>query len=384
MNNAWLIARTDVMFQLKERATLVWLFAMPLLFFYFIGTVTAGFGGGGISAKRPLLVETAQDGGAVLQALIQRLGENQFDVQLHTFNAAKGEALAEASGRRLAVPAGFGDLTVGAEPATLRLTVPEPGPTAQLDQLRVLRAAYTALADLVVFQEQGQAPTDEAFKGLANSPRSLHLEVETAGHRRRIPTGFEQAIPGTLVMFTLLILLTSGAVQLVIERERGQLRRLAAAPMSRGQIVLGKWAGKLGLGLVQIGFALAAGTVLFGMDWGPDLPMVAGVLVGWAAFCASLALLLATLTRTQAQASGMGTLASLTLAALGGAWWPIEVTPGFMQALQKFLPSGWAMDALHQLISFQAGAQSALPHVAGLLGGALVLGWAASRRFRFQ
>ena len=44
-------------------------------------------------------------------------------------------------------------------------------------------------------------------------------------------------------MFTLLVLLSSGAAQLVVEREQGLLRRLASTPIPRGSVVLGKWAG---------------------------------------------------------------------------------------------------------------------------------------------
>ena len=49
------------------------------------------------------------------------------------------------------------------------------------------------------------------------------------------PIGFSQAVPGTMVMFTMLVLLTSGAVTLVVERDQGLLRRLASAPISRGR-----------------------------------------------------------------------------------------------------------------------------------------------------
>ena len=37
-----------------------------------------------------------------------------------------------------------------------------------------------------------------------------------------------------MVMFTLLVMFTSGAVTLTVERNRGILRRLASSPMSRG------------------------------------------------------------------------------------------------------------------------------------------------------
>jgi ABC-type multidrug transport system permease subunit len=112
--------------------------------------------------------------------------------------------------------------------------------------------------------------------------------------------------------------------------------------------------------------------------------MILLVLLGWGGLCASLALLLGSVAETEGQAIGIGVLASNALAALGGCWWPIEVTPAWMQTLARLLPTGWAMDALHRLISFQAGAASALPHAALLFTAALVVGWQAARRFRFQ
>jgi ABC-2 type transport system permease protein len=50
------------------------------------------------------------------------------------------------------------------------------------------------------------------------------------------------------------------------------------------------------------------------------------------------------------------------LAALGGCWWPIEITPEWAQHVQKLVPTGWTMDALHKLVSFRAGAASATAH----------------------
>ena len=72
------------------------------------------------------------------------------------------------------------------------------------------------------------------------------------------------------------------------------------------------------------------------------------------------------------------------LAALGGCWWPIEVTPGFMQKLALWLPTGWAMDAMHKLISFHAPASSVTANVIGLLVAALATGFVAARVFRYD
>ena len=68
----------------------------------------------------------------------------------------------------------------------------------------------------------------EAFRRLAEMPRTPLLDVQVGGRRKEFPTGFEQAIPGTMVMFTLLVLLTSGTVGVVYERRTGVLRRLAS------------------------------------------------------------------------------------------------------------------------------------------------------------
>ena len=73
----------------------------------------------------------------------------------------------------------------------------------------------------------------------------ISLDVTSAGKRKDPPIGFEQAVPGTLVMFTLLVMFTSGGVSLLVERRQGILRRLASSPMSRGAVVLGKWGARV-------------------------------------------------------------------------------------------------------------------------------------------
>ncbi len=135
---------------------------------------------------------------------------------------------------------------------------------------------------------------------------------------------------------------------------------------------------------LQVTAALLFGTFLFKMPWGPDFAMVLVILAAWAGFCASAGLLLGSIAKTEGQAGGLGVLAANALAALGGCWWPIEVTPQWMQMVQKGLPTGWAMDALHKLISFQSGAASALPQLAILLAATFVIATLAVKRFQYE
>jgi ABC-type Na+ efflux pump permease subunit len=382
MNNVLFIAWHDMRWQLRQAWTLMWLFVMPPLFFFFIGSVTAGFHDSmpGSSAT-PLAVE-ADAPGFLARQIDMRLRENGFAPEW--LEAKPGPEAAQPA-RVLSFASHLSDRIEAGERVTAKYETHASELSRDYEAIRIRRSLYTVLADVAVAGARAGGTLSEAALDDVNAmPRVWRLDVTPAGKRKEIPGGFEQAVPGILVMFTLLVMLTSSSAMLVAERSQGLLRRLASAPMSRGEVVGGKWVARLALAMLQIGSAVAVGSFVFHMRWGPDFGMILLVLAAWAGFCASAGLALGNLARTDRQAAGFGVLATNALAALGGCWWPIEITPPWMQTLQKMLPTGWAMDALHKLISFQAGALSALPHVAALLLAALVVAGLAARRFRFQ
>ena len=372
------IARTDLWFMLRQRETLLWVFAMPLLFFYFIGTITSGFSGDG-DPRDNLALQTSAPEGVVLDAIVHRLEERNFRVDRPTTPKEL-----ESYSRRLAIPSFTDDSVSAGTPVPSVLELRGEGLGSEFDQFRVGRALYTVVADLAVLKASGQPVTADALKALASAPRHLTLSVTSAGKREDPPSGFSQAVPGTMVMFTMLILLTSGAILLVVERRYGLLRRLASTPITPGAIVCGKWLARMALGIVQVTFAMIVGRVIFKVDWGQGLPMVVLVLMTWAAFNASFSLLLGNVARTQPQMAGLGVLTSMVLAALGGCWWPIEITPKWMQSLSLALPTGWTMNAMHKLVNFGYDWTTALPHVAVLAVATVVCGWGAAKIFRYQ
>ena len=383
MKNAIFIAWHDVRYQLRQSGTIVWLFVMPPIFFYFIGTVTTGFSGTIAGASSAAVVVVANEPGFLQEQINLRLAENDFVPEWRT------EVAADADGnlpdRVLTFGDNLSDHVVAGESVAASYETNASSILRDYEAIRMQRGLYTVLADVVAADSKADSPLSaEALSSLNAETRIWQLDASTAGQRQEIPTGFDQAIPGIVVMFTLLVLLTSGSSMLVIERTQGLLRRLASAPMTRTEVVAGKWGGRMVLATLQIGFAVLIGTYVFKMQWGPDVLMIVIVLACWAAFCASAGLLLGSLARTDSQATGFGVLTANVLAALGGCWWPIEVTPDWMQGLQKIMPTGWAMDALHKLISFEAGALSAIPHVATLLVGTLLVTALAINRFKYE
>jgi len=378
---ALFIARSDARYLLRQRETQLWTFVMPVVFFYFIGTVTSGGGAAPAAGPAPIALVAPENAGFLAGELADRLGNQGFEVE-RTVKPGP-----ETPSRRVLVPDGASGLSDSVAAGERPELIFEPGGrglTSDYDELRVARAVWGLAADIAVLRHEGRETTPAALRELGTRERSIALEVQTAGRRRRAPSGFEQAIPGTLVMFTMMILLTGGSTMLVTERQQGLLRRLASAPISRGAVVLGKWGARMVLGLTQVLFGALAGTLLFGMRWGDALPAVAGILFCWAAFNASLSLFVGVAARTMGQVLGGGILASMLLAALGGCWWPIEITPEWMQTLSLFLPTGWAMDALHRLVSFGHPGTSVTAHALGLLAGAFGFGALAARYFRYQ
>lgn len=375
IRDAWFLARKGIALQLRVRETIIWTFLMPLVFIYFIGTVTGHtFGGGG---RDMLGVWTAPDAGFLADTLVDRLGAD--------FKVFRPQSLAEFQEytRKLDIPAGFTTAVLAGQPMKLRFERTGDDPGVDFDRVRIARTASALAADLGIAARKPGGVTPEALAEIHAEKPTLTLDVKSAGRRTFAPNGFNQSVPGTMVMFVLLVMFTSGAVILTIERRQGLLRRLASTPMSRGAIVLGRWGSRMGLGAIQIAFAMTAGTVLFHIHWGPNLPMVVLILLAYGALSAALGMLLGNFGRNEGQVIGLGVLLSNVLAGLGGCWWPIEITPRWAQHFAVLLPTGWTMDAMHKLVNFGASPVEVLPHLAASLIGAIAAGWLLSRHFRF-
>lgn len=378
LRDALFVARKDLQYMLRARETIAWVFVMPVVFFYFIGSITGGFGGGG-GVKTAVVVHADRTAGFLADRLMMRLEEQDYVIVRPD---SAGTHLKYS--RNLTLPPAFTDSVLAGVQTTVDYRHSGEGMTSDYETIRAGRAVYTTLADVVAVEEGGAVATPEALAALDAMPRALSLDVSAAGNRKEFPTGFEQAVPGTLVMFVLLVMTTSGSVLLVIERRQGLLRRLASAPLERRAVVMGKVGGKLGLGVVQIAFAMLTGMVFFRVDWGPSWPALLVVLFIYGALMAALGVVLGSVARSEGQAVAIGVISANALGALGGCWWPIEVTPEWMQRLALFLPTGWAMDAVHKLVSFAAPPVSVLPHAVGMGLGIVLLVMLAERVFRFE
>src|SRR5947207_2629744 len=80
LRSAWFIARADVGRMLRQRETALWVFAMPIVYFYFVGTVMAGFGGPAGDRHDQLAVRGGERGGVLVDEIMRRLTAQHFDI----------------------------------------------------------------------------------------------------------------------------------------------------------------------------------------------------------------------------------------------------------------------------------------------------------------
>jgi ABC-type multidrug transport system permease subunit len=162
-------------------------------------------------------------------------------------------------------------------------------------------------------------------------------------------------MPGNTVMFVMLVALTYGAGSISAERQSGMLRRIASCPVSRADIILGKIIGRMAVATVQVTVLVLVcllGARFFGEGLGGRPLEVWAILILFGAAVAPLGVAVGGFVRDPDRAASVGVIATMGMAALGGCWWPIEVVSPALQKVAMLFPTGWAMRALHGVISF--------------------------------
>ena len=184
-------------------------------------------------------------------------------------------------------------------------------------------------------------------------------------------------------------MLIGGSSSLAIERQQGTLRRLATTPLSRRQIIAGKTLGLTFVGLVQAAVLIVATEGLAYVPalasdfrWAPHIFALLPLLLAYCGCIAALTLFASSMLRTPQQAESLAWLIGMALSALGGSWWPMELFPAPMQMAGNFLPTAWAMEGLHQVITWGHGFAGTTTPIAALVGMGVIFWLLGARAMR--
>jgi ABC-type multidrug transport system permease subunit len=234
-----------------------------------------------------------------------------------------------------------------------------PASAAMRESYERIETLMAELPEVADEGAEGEGPPDlGGFDPLQELPGLLGLRSEdVAGQGEGSAprqAGASHAFAAMAVMMLLFGVVGAGGT-LLQERAEGTLTRLQLTPAAGGAVLLGKLLSMALVSLAQLLVLFTYGAIVF------DVPVLEApqnlvlVSVLWVYLALGIGLLFAVLCRSQKQLEGLSTLVILVMSAVGGAWFPREITPDWFRAIGSVTPVAWAMDAYHGVLWYGKG-----------------------------
>ncbi len=192
-----------------------------------------------------------------------------------------------------------------------------------------------------------------------------------------VPNSVQHNVPAW-ILFGMFLICIPIAGNIIKERSEGSLARLKAIPVTYLQIMSGKLIVFVGICLIQALLMILVGIFIMPFLNLPKL-QVGGNIV--ALFSISLAsalaatgygILIGSAATTQIQASAFGSVSTVIIAAIGGAWVPVMIMPAIMQKISAFSPMNWGIHGYYEVFLRNAGTLEILPDLGKLIMFAVI------------
>lgn len=180
----------------------------------------------------------------------------------------------------------------------------------------------------------------ENLKVLAAAARRPALPVE-ARIRPRYNPGLRSAVyivPGLVGVILTITLVLVTAMAIVRERERGTLEQLIVTPITKTELMLGKIAPYVGVGLIQMTTVLVVGRFVFDVPLTGNIALLYGMALIFVVASLAFGLFVSTLVRTQQQAMQVSFFFVLPNILLSGFMFPRQAMPEVFQWVGALLP----------------------------------------------
>src|SRR5215471_12167275 len=370
----------------RDRVAQALVFLLPIIFFSIFASVFGNQGRNTTPTIRVALVD--EDGSELTHRIVEGLRkEKSLRVRTTADAEGKGAALDAAGAENLVrqgdvpvaivLPKGLGELASGFGPADrtvrVKLLADVSDPVApQMVGGLLQKVAMTSAPDLMAqggmkqferyagaLTPQQRAAVDAWLPQLRNGAQALTggsgggaggafgIGVDTVDVMRQGKSDGESLISlyaaGIGVMF-LLFSMSGASGALLDEVDTGTLDRVLSTRVGMTGLLAGKWLFISLLGMMQLTVMFLWGRLAFGLDLFSHLPGFAIMTAFTACAAAGFGLLLATIARTRAQLSGIGTIVILTMSSLGGSMFPRFLMSETMQKLGLLTFNAWALD----------------------------------------
>ncbi|MBN0042750.1 ABC transporter permease [Streptomyces actuosus] len=338
------IAAKDLRQRLRDRSAWVIVFVAPVLI---AGLMALAFGGD--TEFRADIGVVDLDHGPAAAGLTQVLTgpELRGTVRVREYGDAATARRAVDSGRAhaaIVVPAGFTRALRGGSPSpVVVLDSVDHGLEAQL--ARAVAESYVAQVNadrlsvataVAAGVPQEDVPRLAARAALLRLPEQVRPEG-MADDPLEVISYFGPSMGIFFVLFTV----GFGARGYFAEQQQGTLDRIAAAPVGRGALLLGKSLSTFGYSLAGLATVTLVSWLALGARWA-DPVGVAVLGLGMAVAVVCLTALVIAVARTERQAEGLASVVVFGLALAGGNFVFASGT-SFMHRLALFTPNGWAL-----------------------------------------
>jgi ABC-2 type transport system permease protein len=203
----------------------------------------------------------------------------------------------------------------------------------------------------------------------------VDLAVAPVGATEEAPaaetSAYSHSSPAMMAQFALAGLMGAAEI-MVLERKSRALHRLLTTAVGRGEILLGHFLAMFVLIMLQLLLLMGFGQLILDLPYF-DEPGAALLLASATAlFAAALGLLIGVVARKEEQVIIFSLLPMFVLAALGGAWLPLELMPADFQRFAIWTPLARVVEGFKDILVRGLGVEAVLPGV-GLLAAYALL-----------
>ena len=393
------LALKDLSQMLRDKRSLLFIVAMPIIFTIFMGFAFRGNSQSDEETDNriPLALIDPQPESRLNKMLFTRL---EFSDSIKVIVMNGNEAMdafrkGEVAGV-LVIPEGFSEQVEAGKEAQLSLVAEASSANGQslYQLLRVPISQLMSAVEVARISAEVQSNPDEYIPSIElawskwdeNSKLSL-VRVEQAVAAETEATDwtggnpYNQASPGILVQFAIFGLITSAQI-LVQERKTRTLQRLMTTAMKPWEIVAGHMLAMFALTFLQTAMLVVFGQLALNVNYLREPLGTLFVSIALGLWVASMGLLIGVIAKGDEQVILYSMIAMFLFSAMGGMWFPLEAAGGAFAAIGKAMPSAWAMNGYQNILIRGLGLDSAwLP---ALVLSAYALGFFVLAVWRFR
>ena len=188
-----------------------------------------------------------------------------------------------------------------------------------------------------------------------------------------MPGVLDRVAPALLAGFVFFFAFILTGISFLRERMQGTLERLWATPVRRGEVLLGYLAGFLIFAFAQAMLVMFFALYVLNVHYRGTPGHILLLLLALATVAVNLGIFVSTFARNEFQVMQFIPLVILPQFFLSGLLLPVDLMPGYLQAVSKGLPLTYAARGLGDIMIRGQGLGGAAPELAALAGFAVLM-----------